>query len=76
MLLANQAHGSFDTGRKSPQGSTKVSLTETMLDPAQSARTPDSGADKGVEDAEPAVVDELLGSEAMEETVLESQPGC
>ena len=76
LLLANQAHGSFDTSRKSSQGSTKVSLTETTPDPAQSAKTLDSGADMGAEDVETAAVDELLGSEAMEETDPESQPGC
>ena len=59
-----------------PQGSTKVSLTKTMPDPAQSARTPDFGADKGAEDVETTEVDELPGSEALEETVPESQPGC
>ena len=32
LLLANQAHGSFDSARKTPQGSTKVSLTETTPD--------------------------------------------
>ena len=51
-------------------------MTETTPDPAQSVKMPDSGADKVAEDAETAAVDELLGSEAMEEIVLESQPGC
>ena len=76
LLLANQAHGSFDSARNTPQGSTKVSLTETMPYPVQSARMPDFGADKGAEDVETAKVDELPGSEALEETVPESQPGC
>ena len=45
---------------------------ETTPDPVQSARMPDFGADKGVEDVETAKVDELPGSEALEETVPES----
>ena len=49
---------------------------ETTPYPAQSARMPDSGADKGAEDVETVEVDELPGSEALEETVPESQPCC
>ena len=72
LLLANQVHESFDNARKTPQGSMKVSLTETTPDPTQLARTPDFSADKGAEDVETAEVDELPGSEALEETVPES----